>query len=68
MLQAFPQADVIVFGHLHKALNMQLEGKLVFNPGSTSYPQPAGEPATIGLLQINPSKEVRGEIIKLDEG
>jgi putative phosphoesterase len=66
MLQSFRQADVIVFGHLHRAINLHLEGRLVFNPGSTSYPQPKGEPATVGLLHLSASKEVRGEIITLD--
>jgi putative phosphoesterase len=66
MLQAFPNADVIVFGHLHVPCNFRLDEKLLFNPGTTSYPWPRGDPATIGLLHINEAKEPRGEIITLD--
>jgi predicted phosphodiesterase len=66
MLQAFPDADVIVFGHLHVPCNFCFDGKLLFNPGTTSYPWPRGDPATIGLLHINEAKEPRGEIIALD--
>lgn len=66
MLQTFPDADVIVFGHLHVPCNFHLEGKLLFNPGSTSYPWPRGDPATVGLLHIGEDIEPRGEIIMLE--
>jgi putative phosphoesterase len=65
--QAFPQADVIVFGHLHLPFNTTLDGKLLFNPGSTGQPMQRGAPPTVGLLHIGESKAVRGEIIRLDE-
>jgi putative phosphoesterase len=66
MLLTFPDVDVIVFGHLHVACNFHLEGKLLFNPGSTSYPWPRSDPATVGLLYLNAGKEPLGEIISLD--
>ncbi len=65
MLKLFPQADVIVFGHLHIAYNLVMDGKLVFNPGSTSFPWPRGSPATIGLLHLERGSKPRGEIIEL---
>ena len=65
MLKMFPDADVIVFGHLHVPCNFYLEGKLLFNPGSTSYPWPRGDPATIGLLHLGEGNGPHGEIIKL---
>jgi len=65
MLQAFPDADVIVFGHLHVPCNFLLEGKLLFNPGSTSYPWPRGDPATVGLLHLGKADGPQGEIITL---
>ena len=67
MLYAFPGVDVIVFGHLHVPCSLHLDGRLLFNPGSTSYPWPRGDPATIGLLHISESKVVQGEIITLDD-
>ncbi|MGE5123191.1 MAG: metallophosphoesterase family protein [Acidobacteriaceae bacterium] len=66
MLQAFPQAEVIVFGHLHVPCNFHLQGKLLFNPGSTSYPWPRAEPPTFGLLHVDEGIAPRGEIIPLD--
>jgi len=67
MLQTFPDMDVIVFGHLHEPCNIHLEGKLLFNPGSTSYPYPWGDPAAFGLLHLEPGKEPQGEIIEISD-
>jgi putative phosphoesterase len=67
MLLTFPDVDVIVFGHLHEPCNLHLEGKLLFNPGSTSSPWPRGAPATFGLLSLERGKEPQGEIIEISE-
>jgi putative phosphoesterase len=65
MLQAFPDVNVIVFGHLHLPCNFHLDSKLLFNPGSTSSPWPKGDPASFGLLHLEPGKEPQGEIIEI---
>jgi putative phosphoesterase len=65
MLQTFPDVEVIVFGHLHVPCNLHLEGKLLFNPGSTSYPWPRGAPATFGQLHLERGKKPHGEIIEI---
>ena len=65
LLWEFPSADVIVFGHLHVPCNFRLQGKLLFNPGSTSYPWPRTEPATFGLLHLEKGEEPNGEIVTL---
>ncbi len=65
ILSAFPQAEVIVFGHLHVPCNFHLQGKLIFNPGTTSYPWPRGSAATFGLLHLEHGKEPWGEILEL---
>ena len=65
MLMTFPDVDVIVFGHLHVPCSLHLEGKLLFNPGSTCYPWPRGSTPTFGLLHLNVGKEPEGEIIEL---
>jgi len=65
MLHSFPQSDVIVFGHLHVPCNLHLDGKLIFNPGSTGFPWPRGNPATFGLLHLEPGIPPEGEIIEL---
>jgi hypothetical protein len=66
MLGAFTEVDVIVFGHLHVPCNLHLEGKLLFNPGSTCYPWPRGSIPTYGLLHLERGKEPVGEIIELE--
>ena len=66
MLHTFPGADVIVFGHLHLPCNFRIEGKLLFNPGSTTFPWSRGDPATVGLLYLSQANEPQGEIITLD--
>jgi putative phosphoesterase len=65
MLHTFPAADVIVFGHLHVPCNFYIDGKLLFNPGSTSYPWPRDEPPTFGLLFLEQDQAPRGEIIAI---
>jgi len=67
MLLTFPDVDVIVFGHLHVPCNLHINGKLLFNPGSTSYPWPRRDPPTFGLLYLEQGSEPRGEIIKIQK-
>jgi hypothetical protein len=65
MLQTFPDVAVIVFGHLHMPCNLCLEGKLLFNPGSTSSPWLRDAPPTFGLLHLEVGREPQGEIIEI---
>ncbi len=67
MLDTFHDVDVIVFGHLHLPCNFHINGKLLFNPGTTSYPWPRGDPATFGLLYLDQGIPPRGEIIELEQ-
>ena len=62
LLAAFPEVDVIVFGHTHRALNVRVDGKLIFNPGSPHFPDPKASPPSVGLLYISDSGTVEGEI------
>jgi len=64
LLLTFPDMDVIVFGHLHVPCNFHLDGKLLFSPGSTSYPWPRKAPPTFGLLRLE-GTGAQGEIIEL---
>ncbi len=65
MLLTFPDAQVIIFGHLHVPCSIHIDGKLLFNPGSTSFPYPRDEPPTFGLLHLEHGKEPLAEIIEL---
>jgi hypothetical protein len=61
----FPHAQVIVFGHLHVAGILNLDGKLVINPGSASCPFPRSLKPSVGLLYVESGK-ARAEIVELD--
>ena len=56
-------ADVIVFGHSHRALNRQAGKTLYFNPGSAG-PRRFNLPVTVGLLTLN-EKTIAGEVVEL---
>ena len=61
----FPQAQVIVFGHLHVAGVLNLEGKLLLNPGSASCPYPRSLQPSVALLYIE-SGHARAEVVELE--
>ena len=65
MLRTFPDVDVIVFGHLHVSCNFHLDKKLLFNPGSTTFPWPRSETPTFGMLFIEQGKPPQGEIVEI---
>ena len=46
-------ADIVLFGHTHKALNRQEEDVLILNPGSAARPYP-GDQASIAILDLEP--------------
>ena len=63
--QEFPGARVVVFGHSHVPWNVDVDGQLLFNPGSATdrRRQPR---CSIGLLYVDEEKKnIRGEIIWL---
>ncbi len=63
--QEFPHARCVIFGHSHIPWNQDIDGQLLFNPGSATdrRRQPR---CSIGLLYVDDeAKSVRGEIIWL---
>mgnify|MGYP001080713185 CR=1 FL=1 len=60
----FPHADVIIFGHLHVPGILNLEGKLVLNPGSACCPYPRSLKPSVALLHVT-SGTARAEIVEL---
>ena len=63
--QEFPDARVVVFGHSHIPWNEEVNGQLLFNPGSATdrRRQPR---CSLGLLHIDDDTQtVRGELIYL---
>jgi putative phosphoesterase len=62
LLRSFPQAQVIVFGHTHRAENRLEKGVLFFNPGAAcACPSNHFKPQ-FGLLRFYPEKRIEGEI------
>jgi len=66
LLEAFPQSQVIVFGHGHVPLNSWMNGKLLFNPGSPHFPHTKRITPSLGILHLTAGGDVNGEIIPLD--
>jgi uncharacterized protein len=66
LLTAFPNAKVIIFGHIHRPLNLWVGEQLLFNPGSPHFPNRNSLALSIGLIDITAEGEVKGEIIRLD--
>lgn len=62
---AFPNADIIIFGHSHKPL-LELVDKTitVMNPGGAGAPR-FGIPPSVGILELEAGIPPRGRIISL---
>jgi putative phosphoesterase len=63
--QAFPTADVVVFGHSHRACVQWVGHTLFFNPGAVCRTRREPNPS-VGLLTIGPTG-VEADIIPLTE-
>ena len=62
---AFPQADIIVYGHTHRPL-LELVDKTVtvINPGSVGHPAD-GRPPSVGIMELEHGLPPRGRIVPL---
>ena len=66
-LVAFPAARIVVFGHIHRPINEWRDGRLVFNPGSACCPDEIEGPPSMGLLHLEDSGSIWGEIIPMGQ-
>jgi len=64
--EAFPHAEIIIFGHSHRPL-LELVDKTVtvMNPGGAGAPR-FGIPPSVGILELEPGIPPRGRIVVLD--
>ncbi|HVB71971.1 MAG TPA: metallophosphoesterase family protein [Ktedonobacteraceae bacterium] len=63
--QEFPTARCVIFGHSHIPCNEEVNGQLLFNPGSANDRRRQTQ-CSIGLLHVDDALEsVSGEIIYL---
>ncbi len=65
LVQIFPHADVLVFGHTHRAVNERKGGRLLINPGSTGTGGFRVPPA-FAILRISGFGETECEIVQLN--
>lgn len=64
-LKAFAKknkADVVLYGHTHKAQNEIIDNILFFNPGSTIFPKDGK--ASFGIMEITEDK-IDGSIVRI---
>jgi putative phosphoesterase len=61
----FPEARIVVFGHSHIPWNTDLDGQLLFNPGSATWKRRQPAP-TYGVLQISRGR-IHAEVRTLPE-
>jgi len=61
-LDMYPEADLIIFGHSHRAYNQTFGQRLLFNPGAVCPTE--GEIPSVGLLTIE-RERVSGQLIEL---
>jgi putative phosphoesterase len=64
-LNACRDAQVVIFGHLHRPISAWISGKYVFNPGSACCPDATCPSPSVGLLHLDNGQVISGEIILL---
>ncbi len=65
VVESAPEARVIVFGHTHRVENVNIDGKLLFNPGTANAGYRTDFPSSIGFLNFYPGAKVEGKILEL---
>ena len=60
-------ADIVMFGHTHKPFLEMIDGMIVLNPGSLSYPRQEGRKGSYIMMEIEPDCDVKCEIKYLDK-
>jgi uncharacterized protein len=66
LLETFPGAQVIVFGHTHRPVIRWAHGKLFFNPGTTCQSDKREISPSVGILYLRPGGQPAAEIIPLE--
>ena len=60
------KADIVMFGHIHRPVQMEKDGILLLNPGSISFPRQAGRQGTYMVMEINKDNEMSIELKYVD--
>jgi putative phosphoesterase len=65
LVKAFPDADIIVFGHTHRPVLSLLDKTItVMNPGSASHPRGDGPPS-VGIMELEVGLPPRARLVPL---
>lgn len=56
-------ADIALFGHTHKAIIEKVDGCVMMNPGSPSFPRASKNKKTYGIIEIH--EEIRTKLIEI---
>ena len=59
------EVDAVVFGHNHEPMIKQVNGRLVFNPGSACCQVLGDKDPSVGLLRVQAGR-IHGEIVYLE--
>jgi hypothetical protein len=66
VLQSLPDADVVIFGHLHRRIYQKVGGRLLLNPGSACCPDwKYGYPPGAALLHLDVGGKIECEFLDL---
>lgn len=65
LINACPDAQVIIFGHTHHPEILWIENRLIFNPGSCSITTKKAPVPHFGLIRIDPSGKIDAELVEL---
>lgn len=57
------EADIALFGHSHKSINIKEDKMIIMNPGSTSLPRSQHMIRTYGIIEIG--EKIKTEIIEM---
>lgn len=64
--KAFPEAEIIVFGHTHRPLLELVDRTItVMNPGSAGAPR-HGIPPSVGIMELEPAIPPRARLVRVE--
>lgn len=58
-------ADIVIFGHTHRAMNEAVDGVVFFNPGSVTVSPNKGGALTFGVIHLHQDRTFECEIIEI---
>ena len=58
-------ADIVIFGHTHRAMNEIVDGVVFFNPGSITISPERGCPLSFGIIRLLADSDFECEIIEI---